>query len=193
MKSGYELFVGWRYLRSKRKDVFISLISVISISGVTVGVMALIVVLAVMTGLIDELRDKILGTNSHIMVFKLGGWMQDYEELRQRLATYDDVVGVAPFIFWQVMLQSDATSVEATMKAIDATAERTTSDLASSIRAGTLDFANTADRPGYGMIIGNLLAEKLQVTIGDRVALVSMMPNANSEWPFPKREVFEIR
>lgn len=185
------MFVSWRYLRSKRKDVFISLISVISISGVAVGVMALIIVLAVMTGMIDGLRDKILGTFSHIMVFQRGGWITSYPDLMTRLAAHDDVTGIAPFVYWPVMIQSDALSTEATMKAIDPSAERTASDLAAHIQAGALDFDH-AQRPGYGMVIGRVLAEKLDVTVGDRVALVSMLPNADSQWPSPKREVFEI-
>ena len=64
----FEAFIGWRYLRSKRKDVFVSLITIFSISGIALGVMALIIVLASMTGLTGELRDKILGTQSHIIV-----------------------------------------------------------------------------------------------------------------------------
>ncbi len=192
MKSGYELFVSWRYLRSKRKDVFISLISVISISGVAVGVMALVIVLAVMTGMIDGLRDKILGTYSHIMVFQRGGWISNYPELIERLGHDEDVVGIAPFVYWPVMIQSDVLSTEATMKAIDVSAERTASDLAAHIQSGSLDFDEAAERAGFGMVIGSVLAEKLQVTVGDRVALVSMLPNADSQWPAPKREVFEI-
>ena len=76
--TAYELFVSWRYLRAQRKEVFISFITAISISGVALGVMALIIVLAVMTGLIGGLRDKILGTNSHILIFYRGGMMQEY-------------------------------------------------------------------------------------------------------------------
>ena len=184
--------MSWRYLRSKRKDIFISLISVISISGVAVGVMALIIVLAVMTGMIDGLRDKILGTYSHIMVFQRGGWMSNYHDLLERLGRDDDVVGIAPFIYWPVMIQSDTLSTEATMKAIDVSAERTASDLEAHIQTGTLNLIDASERTGFGMLIGSVLAEKLQVTVGDRVALVSMLPNADSKWPAPKREVFEI-
>ena len=184
--------MSWRYLRSKRKDIFISLISVISISGVAVGVMALIIVLAVMTGMIDGLRDKILGTYAHIMVFQRGAWMSNYSDLIERLYRDDDVVGIAPFIYWPVMIQSDTLSTEATMKAIDVSAERTASDLAAHIQTGALNLVDASERPGFGMVLGNVLAEKLQVTVGDRVALVSMLPNADSRWPAPKREVFEI-
>jgi lipoprotein-releasing system permease protein len=90
------------------------------------------------------------------------------------------------------MIESASSSVEATMKGIDATAERTTSDLAANIIDGSLDLLEDGDEPGYGMVIGSGVAEKLQVTLGDRVALVSMVQDAASEWPIPRRQVFEV-
>ena len=195
METGYELFLSWRYLRSKRKGVFISFITVISISGVAVGVMALIIVLAVMTGLTDELRDKILGANAHILIFERGGWISDYAELSRKIAQKPTVVGVAPFIFRQVMLQSNAASAEATLKGIDLQAEQTTSNLAANIRQGRLDFREATGQtggPGDGLLIGSQLAQKLQVAVGDPVALISPMRDAASAWPVPKRQVFRI-
>jgi lipoprotein-releasing system permease protein len=154
--SGYELFVSWRYLRSKRKDVFISLISTISISGVALGVMALIIVLAVMTGLTGELRDKILGTHSHILMFKRGGWIAEYPEILKQTAEVEQVVGVAPFILRQVMIQSDKNSLEATLKGVDSQAEQTTTEIGGNILpGGTLDFLDTAEgAAGRGIILG---------------------------------------
>jgi lipoprotein-releasing system permease protein len=192
MQSGYELFVSWRYLRSKRKEVFISLISMISISGVAIGVMALIIVLAVMTGLTDKLRDKILGTNSHILIFKRGGWIQEYPELVKQISQRSRIVGVAPFIFRQVMIQSSSVSSEATLKGIDLQAEQTTSELAANIVQGRLDFLDSQGKMGYGILIGSQLAQKLRVTVGDTLALISPMKDANSSWPVPKRGTFQI-
>ena len=196
METGYELFVSWRYLRSKRKEVFISFITGISISGVAVGVMALIIVLAVMTGLTDELRDKILGTNAHILIFKRGGWIKDYPELGQQIAQKPHVVGVAPFIFRQVMLQSNFTSLESTLKGIDLQAEQQTSNLAANIRQGKLDFlepgTGQSGRQGDGILIGSELAKKLQVSIGDPIALIAPMTDTDSAWPVPKRKVFQV-
>lgn len=192
MKLGYELFVSWRYLRSKRKDVFISLISFISISGVAIGVMALIIVLAVMTGLTDKLRDKILGTNAHIIIFQRGGWIAQEAELRHQIAYHLHVRGVAPFILRQVMIQSDNASAEVSLKGIDREAEQTTSTLAENIPTGQLDFLETPETPGNGILIGSELARKLNVTIGAPVTLVSPMQDANSAWPVPKSEVFQV-
>lgn len=196
MEIGYELLVSWRYLRSKRKDVSISVNSILSIGGVVVGVMALIIVLAVMTGLTDGLRDKILGTNSHIIIFKRGGEIKEYPELIRQLAQKPRIIGVAPFIFRQVMIQSNSSSVKVTLKGIDPQAEQKTSDLAATIVKGELDFLEPMrehqNSPGYGILIGTQLAQKLQVAIGETVALISPMKDASSSWPVPKRQLFQV-
>ena len=194
--SGYEHFVSWRYLRSKRKDVFISLISTISISGVALGVMALIIVLAVMTGLTGELRDKILGAHSHILMFKRGGWIAQYPEILKQIAKEEQVVAVAPFIIRQVMIQSDRNSLEASLKGIDSQAEQTTTELAGNIREGSLDFLDAADGlegpVGRGILLGRQMADTLQVTVGDSISLISPMQNAETQWPVPKLEMFQV-
>jgi len=196
MEVGYEFFVSWRYLRSKRKEVFISLNSIFSISGVAVGVMALIIVLAVMTGLIDGLRDKILGTRAHIVISKRVGSLKQYPDLVRQIAKKPRVSGVAPFLFGQVMIQSSSASAEVTLKGIDIQAEQTTSDLAANIRLGKLDFLEPTgeqqDISGYGILLGTQLAQKLQVSIGETVALISPMKDSDSSWPVPKREVFQV-
>ena len=89
----FEWFIGLRYLRAKHRHGFISLISLISVGGITVGVIALIVVLAVFSGFTDGLRDQILGVNSHIIVQQMAGSIKDYELTRERILTVDDVVG----------------------------------------------------------------------------------------------------
>ena len=202
---GYEFFISWRYLRSKRKDVFISLISVISISGVAVGVMALIIVLAVMTGLSGELRDKILGTNSHILLFKRGGWIEEYRDLTRQIAGREHVTGAAPFIFRQAMIQANGFSAESTVKGVAIEAVQQTSELASNIVQGELDFLESANletgrrqssatipQPGHGMLLGSELAETLHVAVGDTVLLISPMKDATSSWPTPKRQMFQV-
>ena len=108
MNIPYELMIGLRYLRSRRKRRFISAISIISITGVAIGVMALIIVLSVMTGFESDLKEKILGTNSHLVVLQYGGFMPDYEEVIEKVKRYDDVVGATPFIYSQVMISSES-------------------------------------------------------------------------------------
>ncbi len=191
--AGYELFVSWRYLRSKRKDIFISLISMISISGVAVGVMALIIVLAVMTGLTGELRDKILGTNSHIIVLKRGGRFAEYQHISRQVSQQPHTIGVAPFIIRQVMIQANSFSTESSLKGVDLEDARVTSDLAQNIVQGRLDFLEPQPgQPGHGILLGSRLAETLHVGVGDSVTLISPMKDAASSWPVPKSRVFQV-
>src|SRR5690242_21899226 len=103
----YELFIALRYLKAKRKSAFISIISFISTAGVTLGVMALIVVLAVMTGFEEDLKEKILGTNAHIVVVRNGGPMEDYRQVMEKLKGFKGVTAATPFIYNQVMLRSE--------------------------------------------------------------------------------------
>ena len=191
--SSYEAFISWRYLRSKRKGVFVSLITLISISGITLGVTALIIVLAVMTGLSGELRDKILGTHSHIMIFGRGGWIQDYAERLPDILKTPHVVGAAPFIFRQVMIQSDQTTAKAMVKGTDAQAEQTTSELGRHVVQGALDFLEPAPAsPGRGILLGKELANTLGVTIGSTVTLIAPMQEEASRWPIPKQQMFQV-
>ena len=105
MISTYEFFIAFRYLKSKRKNAFISLITFISIAGVTVGVMALIIVLAVMSGFEEDLKSKILGTNSHVVVLSMEkSGMENYTEVVEKVKQHRNVVSATPFIFSPVML-----------------------------------------------------------------------------------------
>src|SRR6185295_9494447 len=102
----YELFIGLRYLRAKRKEAFISLITVISMLGVMIGVMTLTIVLAVMTGFEEDLRDRILGFNPHVVVLGVSGAVPDYAGVVERVQHVPGVVAAAPFVSGQVMLSA---------------------------------------------------------------------------------------
>ncbi len=102
----FEWFVSLRYLKAKRRHGFISLITLISVGGVTVGVMALIIVLAVMTGFSEGLRDKILSINSDIIVQKLGQEMTDYHKISREVSSIPGVTGVSPYIYSQSMISA---------------------------------------------------------------------------------------
>src|SRR3989304_2117576 len=106
--AGYELFIGLRYLKAKRKQTFVSIVTFISILGVMVGVTALIVVLSVMTGFEEDLRDKILGVNAHLVVMELGRGMKDYKEVVEKAKKVEGVVGATPFIYNQAMLSTES-------------------------------------------------------------------------------------
>src|SRR5512136_3264150 len=116
----YEWFIGLRYLKAKRKQTFISIITIISIMGVMMGVMTLIVVLAVMSGFEKTLKGKILGTQAHIVVLKAGQeGMDHYEEVLKEVQEVKGVVAAAPFIFNQVMLSSESNVFGVVLNGID--------------------------------------------------------------------------
>ena len=100
----YEWFIGLRYLRARRQETFISLITVISVLGVMIGVMTLNVVMAVMTGFEETLRDRLLGINAHIALVKTGDQLKDYEKLVGIVRQEPGVVAASPSILGQVML-----------------------------------------------------------------------------------------
>ena len=116
---GYEWFISLRYLKAKRRQGFISLISIISVAGVAVGVMALIVVLAVMTGFTDSLREKILGINSHIVVQRLGNGITDYKDLSKVILQEKGVLAATPYTYSQTMLSVPDASSGAIVRGID--------------------------------------------------------------------------
>src|ERR1700687_3014138 len=102
----YELLIGLRYLKAKRKTAFISIITLISTAGVMLGVMALIIVLAVMTGFEEDLKEKILGTNAHVVVGPNGAPLEDSTPVMEKLKGFKGVTAATPFIYNQVMLSS---------------------------------------------------------------------------------------
>ncbi|MCP4668595.1 MAG: lipoprotein-releasing ABC transporter permease subunit [Deltaproteobacteria bacterium] len=115
----FELFLGVRYLKAKRKQVFISVITVISVLGVMVGVMALVVVLSVMNGFRDDLMKKILGVNSHLLVHKYGGAFEEYEKIREKIGNVERVVASTPFIYSQVMVNNSGNAAGALLRGVD--------------------------------------------------------------------------
>lgn len=166
----YEFFVGFRYLKAKRKQTFISLITFISVGGITLGVMALIIVLAVMSGFGEDLRDKILGTYSHIIVNIYGKHgIKNYHALIKEIKKEEHVSEAAPFIFSQVMLTYKGSVSGVVIRGIDPELERTVTDLEKYIIKGNMEFADNPD----GIIIGKELAEHLNVSLDDKINVVS--------------------
>lgn len=170
----YEWFISFRYLRAQHKQRFISLISLISVAGITVGVMALIVVLAVYSGFTDGLRDQILGINSHIIVQKPGGSMDDYTELREQLLTVDGVTGATPYLYIQTLLSGSVGGSGVILRGIDQkTAEGVISLGRQMIRGSVNDLTQKPDSRVPHIILGKNLAQELHVSVGDKVRLIS--------------------
>jgi lipoprotein-releasing system permease protein len=174
MEMPFELHVALRYLLAKRKQAFISVISLISTLGVAVGVMAVIIALAVMTGLQQELRDRILGSNPHIYVSKVGG-IADYHAEAERLRQIPHVVGAAPAILGKALITASRNQEFITLKAIDPALEPAVSDIVRSIRKGSLEalVARPGDDALDGILLGKDLAANLGADVGDSVTLLT--------------------
>jgi lipoprotein-releasing system permease protein len=197
----YELFIGLRYLKAKRKSAFISMITLISTAGVALGVMALIIVLAVMTGFEEDLKEKILGTNAHVVVLKSGAGIDNYAELMGRLMKYDGVVAATPFIYNQVMLTAGKNVAGVVLRGIDPATDPKVTNLAKTISEGSL--ADLAPQPAVGpradtavplpgLIVGKELAKNLNLFVGDRVNVVSPLGNITPLGMVPKLKQFRV-
>jgi lipoprotein-releasing system permease protein len=167
----FELFVAIRYLLARRKQAFISLISLISVLGVAVGVMALLIALALMTGLQGELRDRLVGSTAHVYVFKIGG-IKDPDSDVKRMRELPDVIGAAPVVVGLGMAESASDRAPIQLKGVVPQLEPTVTNVSRSMQAGSLDaLASNQDGPP-GIIIGRDLATKLAVSVGDLIRIL---------------------
>jgi lipoprotein-releasing system permease protein len=162
----YEFWISFRYLISRRKEGFISIISFISVMGVAVGVTALIVVLAVMSGFDNELREKIVGTNSHIVIEKDGG-IADYDELVHRINGLPHVVASSPFVNGQALVRQKEQVTGVILRGIDPERERRVTDIERYLESGTLPLKKDS------VLIGRELAWRLNLKLGDSISLIS--------------------
>jgi lipoprotein-releasing system permease protein len=193
----YELFIGLRYLKAKRKQTFVSLITVISIAGVVVGVTALIVVLAVMNGFKEDLREKILGVTSHVVISRFDGNISKYRKI---IAEVEGVAGVAaatPFIFTQVMISSRRAISGAVLRGIETDTAAKVINLAKNLRAGSLKELAIADEVGArgatpGIILGNELARILGVVRGEPVTVISPLGRLTPLGQVPRSQTFRV-
>jgi len=188
----FELFIGLRYLKAKRKSTFISLITLISVAGVALGVMALIIVLAVMTGFEEDLKDKILGTNAHIVVLNAAGPMDDYKRLLEKVQGIDGVVAATPFIYNQVMLSSGRNVSGVVLRGIDVASDAKVTNLHKSIVEGSLQALEDTTSKTPGLVIGKELAKNLGLIQGDTVDVISPMGNITPFGMMPKLRHFRV-
>jgi lipoprotein-releasing system permease protein len=197
----YPFFIGVRYLRAKRREGFISLITAIATAGVAIGVMTLNVVLAVMTGFEEDLRDRILAFTPHVLVTGYGASMPDDRSLLERLRTVPDVVAAAPYVQGQAML-SNATNVAGVMLRGVEPVPGGAIDFGRHLRVGRIeDLAVThevqRDASGAtvqlsGIVLGKELARQLDVQPGDTVNLVSPVAIPTAIGPVPKVKRFVV-
>ncbi len=192
----YELFIGLRYLKAKRKQTFISVITFISILGITVGVTALIIVLSVMTGFEENLREKILGINANVVVTELGGRMRGYEEVSRRVLDVPGVVGATPFTYNQAMISATDGVIGAVIRGLDLETTGTVTVLPEKIKEGSIEglrgaLAEGSENPA-GIIIGRELARNIGVSVGDTVNVISPMGTMTPAGPVPRMAAFKV-
>ncbi len=185
-----ELFVAFRYLFARRQHASISRVSLFSTIGVGVGVMALVVALAMMTGVQGELRSRILGSTANIYVWKVGG-IEDYRAEVARLGAFEGVTGAAPAIIGAVIAQSDTKDALLTVKGIDPELEGDVTDIGGVMREGSLEALASRDG-GPGLLIGTTLAEQLGVQVGDPVGLLSPTPIVLPNGAIPLRRTLRV-
>jgi len=195
----YELFIGLRYLKAKRKQTFISIITLISILGVMVGVTALIIVLSVMTGFEEDLRDKILGVNAHLVVMEFGKGIKDYNHVAEKAKKVEGVIGTTPFIYNQAMLSTENGVVGVAVRGLDINTVGDVIALPKKITSGSLDGLRaslqnkyTTGSPLPGIIIGKELSKNLGIAVGEEVNVISPSGTMTPAGPVPRIARFQV-
>jgi lipoprotein-releasing system permease protein len=189
MNLPLELFIGLRYTRAKRRNHFISFISLISMLGIALGVMALIVVLSVMNGFEKELRERILGMVSHVTVSSFDRRLEDWQSLGERLATHESVVGTAPYIEAEAMLSNSSSVSGALVRGIDPDFENQVSKIHQHMTFGKLSDLKAG---AYGIVLGSGLANSLDVVPGDRITMITPQATASPVGFLPRLRRFEV-
>ena len=185
----YELLVGLRYTRARRRNRFIGINSAVSMIGIAVGVWALIVVLSVMNGFQKEVRTRILGVVSHLQILASDNRLEDWRGLAKIAAEHPRVVGTAPFVQAQAMLSNGQAVRGAVVRGILPAEEEKVADLARHMRAGSLDEL----RPGaFGVVLGADLARTLGVLRGDKIALIAPQGTVTPAGVIPRLKQFSV-
>ena len=188
----FELFFALRYLKAKRKQAFIPVITVISVLSVMVGVMSLIVVLSVMNGFRDDLMSKILGVNSHVLVLNYGGAFKDYEKVGKRVEAVDGVLAWTPFIYSQGMINSSGNVSMAVIRGLDPGSVVNVLDIESMIKKGSLASIEGSVDGLPGIIIGNELSRKVEAHPGDTLTVVSPDGESTPSGRAPKTRKYKV-
>ncbi|MFZ5475629.1 MAG: FtsX-like permease family protein [Myxococcota bacterium] len=213
----FPLLIAWSHLRSRRQDVGVSLIAVLSVLGVTLGVQCLVMVLSVMAGFESDLRDKILGSNAHFVVLQYGGPIAEVDEALATVEATEGVTSAAPFIYTEVMLRSPYATSGAILKGVDARRSADVTDVARDVKIGpkgapaddderraivanlhdpepavAQDIGDTEKLPG--MLLGEGLAEQLKVYPGDRVWVINPIGGGYGPFgmPVPTTKTFRV-
>ncbi len=189
MALPYELLIGLRYTRAKRRNHFISFISLISMLGIGLGVAALIVVLSVMNGFQKELRTRILGVASHIQIAGINGELTDWESIAAQAMQDPEVKAAAPFVQSQAMFTVENGVKGVLVRGILPDQEERVADFGKTIKSGSLDDL----RPGeFGVVLGADLARSLRVFVGDKVTVIAPQGSVTPAGVIPRLKSFNV-
>ncbi len=184
-----ELYIGLRYTRAKRRNHFISFISLISMLGIALGVAALITVISVMNGFEKELRERILGVVSHITVLGSPGGMADWQTVIDVLGHEEGVTGAAPYIHAEGMLSNGGRVAGTVLRGVLPALEDQVSDLGGEMISGRLD---SLEAGRFGIVLGKDLAFSLGVGMGDKVTLITPQANVTPVGVLPRLKRFTV-
>lgn len=184
-----EVFIGLRYTRAKRKSHFVSFIAFISIAGVSLGVFALIVVLSVMNGFGNELRNRTLSMTSHATVTGLDGYLSDWQQTSDLAVKQPKVEAAAPYIAKEVMLSSGRRVGGSLVRGVMPELEKNVSLIESKMVSGSLSDL----KPGeYGIVLGRELANSLGVYEGDRITVITPQATITAVGVTPRLRRFKV-
>ena len=190
LRLPFAVFVGLRYTRAKRRNHFISFISLTSMLGIALGVAALIIVLSVMNGFQNELRTRILGITSHLEISTPNGKLPEWETLSTRLSNTPGMVGKAPYISEQGMLNARGQVQGVLIRGVLPASELQVADLTTAMKLGRLDDLRAGE---FGIVLGLDLAQMLGVGMGDKVVLLAPQIQVSPAGVMPRLKQFTVR
>jgi len=185
-----EIFIGLRYTRAKRRNHFISFISLTSMLGIALGITALITVLSVMNGAVNEVRERILGMTAHATISGSNGRLSDWQTVREQAEHNPHVQGGAPYIRGEAMLTNESLTSGAIIQGILPSEERKVSQVIDKLSAGSFDALQQPG--GFGIVLGQALAGVLGLNVGDKVTVIVPQANFTPAGPVPRLKRFEV-
>ena len=189
----FELFVAVRYLRAKRRQAVVGIITVISIAGVAAGVASLIVALAITNGMRRDLQDRLLGSTAHVQLMRVASdGIRDWRGLTARLQQLPHVKAVAPGLYEQVLISHGARSGGALIEGIVPAQERTVSDLLSTVTMGSAAALDTRGQTPPPIVIGHDLADTIDARVGTTVMVTSPQGELTPLGLIPKFQPFRV-
>ncbi|WP_198264771.1 lipoprotein-releasing ABC transporter permease subunit [sulfur-oxidizing endosymbiont of Gigantopelta aegis] len=183
------LFLGFRYTRAKRRNQFISFITLSSFTGIAIGVWALITVLSVMNGFQSEIRDRILGMASHATISGMNGKIQNWQDVDKLVEQQPHVEGSAPYILKEAMLTNASNVHGALVRGIDPEEEKSVSEVSLKIYRGSYEALNDTK---YGIILGRFLARSIGATVGSKITMVTPSANVTPAGIMPRLKRFTV-